>query len=203
MLETEDESTRDGRTELYTRTERKSGKRYRSRSNSPTNTHENSNISTQANAELTVSSQDQVQANQLSYTHGFSNAPTHTNPRLTAWTEARAFPKDTQNVTCVPPAKDIVSTIEILLEKDDNGTEDVIKSIKRGKLRCSQPDLLLDFIIAEKIQDQAKRSIRFIPNNNYDELFQALRQNVGMNRSRSKLESIKQMPNEPVQSYNL
>ena len=98
---------------------------------------------------------------------GYQHPASHAS-RFTTWTEARAFPIDAQNATCLLSAKDIVRTIEILPGKDDSGTEDFIKSIKRATLRCSQLDLLLDFKIAEKIQDQAKRSIRFIPINHYD-----------------------------------
>ena len=104
MLETEDESTGDGRTELYTRTQRKFKKRYRSRSNSPTHTRKFKYLHTSKRRAHRLEprsglSQDQVQANQLSHTHGFSNAPTQMNRRLTAWTEACASPIDPHNST--------------------------------------------------------------------------------------------------------
>ena len=74
-------------------------------------------------------------------------------------------------------------------------------------MRCSQPDLLVDLIIAEKIKDQAKRAIRFNPIDNYDQLYSALRQNIGIissvELSRSKPESIKQASTETVQNYNM
>lgn len=105
------------------------------------------------------------------------------------------------------PAKDIVRTIEVLKGKDDCGVEDFIRTVKRARKRCSQPDLLLDFIIAEKIIDSAKRSIRFITIEDYETLYLALRQNVGLassiELSRSRLESTRQMNTESVQSFNL
>ena len=91
--------------------------------------------------------------------------------------------------------------------RDDCGVEDFISSVKRAKCRCSQKDLLLDFIIAEKITDQAKRAIRFTSIRTYEELLEALRQNVGIissvELSRSRLEGVKQAPTESVQNFNL
>ena len=58
------------------------------------------------------------------------------------------------------PAKDRNRTIEVLNGRDDMGTHDFIKSIKRIRVRYSQPGLLLDFIITEKIVDQTKRAIK-------------------------------------------
>ena len=105
------------------------------------------------------------------------------------------------------PAKDLIRTIEVLTGRDDCGVEDFIVSVKCAKGRCSQKDLLLDFIIAEKITDIAKRAIRFTSIKTHEELFDALRQNVGIissvELSRSKLEGIKQTPIESVQYYNL
>ena len=102
--------------------------------------------------------------------------------------------QDPENVTS--PAKDIIRTIEPLKGRDDNGVEDFIKSIKKARLRCNQQNLLLDFIIAEKIVENAKRAIRFTPINSYEDLYEALRHNLGTNSSvdlaRSRLENIKQ-----------
>lgn len=40
---------------------------------------------------------------------------------------------------------------------DNIGIEVLIKSVKKGKKKCSQPNLLLDFIIAEKIKENAEK----------------------------------------------
>ena len=90
--------------------------------------------------------------------------------------------------------------------RDDNGVEDFINSIKKARLRCNQQNLLLDFIIAGKIVENAKRAVRFTSINTYEELYEALRHNLGTNSSvdlaRSRLENIKQQNTENVQSYN-
>ena len=100
----------------------------------------------------------------------------------------------TSSYTTSISVNDIIRTIEELKGRYDIGVEDFIKTVKRAQMRCSQPDLLLDFVIAEKIKDQAKRAIRFNPIHNYDQLYSALRQNMGIissvELSRSKLESI-------------
>ena len=103
--------------------------------------------------------------------------------------------------------KDLIRTIKVLKGRDDCGVDDFIASVKRAKGRCSQKDLLSDFISAEKITDLAKRAIRFTSIKTYKELFDALRQNVGIissvQLSYSKLEGIKQTLIESVQKYNL
>lgn len=90
-------------------------------------------------------------------------------------------------------AKDIVRTIEVLKGKDDCGVENFIRCVKHGRKRCSQPELLLDFILAEKMTDSAKRAIHFITIENYKTLYLALGQNVGLTSSidlsRSRLKS--------------
>ena len=68
------------------------------------------------------------------------------------------------------PARDLIRTIELLNGRDDMGIHDSIKSIKRARVRCLQPELLLDFIIAAKIVNHAKRAIRYSPTNSYDGL---------------------------------
>lgn len=40
---------------------------------------------------------------------------------------------------------------------DDIGIEDFIKSVKEAKMRCSQQDLLLNFIIAKKLKGTQKK----------------------------------------------
>ena len=74
------------------------------------------------------------------------------------------------NESCVQliPAKDLIRTIEVLKRLDDCGVEDFIASVTCAKGRCSQKDLLSDFIIAEKITDFAKRVIRFTSIKTYE-----------------------------------
>ena len=94
-------------------------------------------------------------------------------------------------------------------EQDDVGVEDFIRSIKRAKLHCSQPNILLDFIIAQKIKGLAEKTIRFIPIDSYDDLFifNALRQSLKQTGStlalKSKLESCKQGITETVRNFSL
>ena len=57
------------------------------------------------------------------------------------------------------PAKEIIRTIRTLTGHDDIGVEDFIRSVERAQEKCSQPDLLLDFILAEKITQNAERAI--------------------------------------------
>lgn len=94
------------------------------------------------------------------------------------------------------PAKDIIRMVETINGHDDVGIETFINTIKRAKVRCSQLDLLLDFILTEKIQEQAKKSIRFIPIHSFDDLYATLRQSCSTHGSvesfRSKLEYTKQ-----------
>ena len=59
------------------------------------------------------------------------------------------------------PAEDIIRTIKVLTGLDDIRVEDVIKTIEKAREKCSQPELLLDYIIAEKITGQAERAIRY------------------------------------------
>ena len=79
--------------------------------------------------------------------------------------------------------------------------------VKHAYKRCSQKELLLDFILVEEIIDLAKRAIRFTPIETYENLFETLRQNIGIISSNglscSKLETIKQVPTESVQNFNL
>ena len=104
-------------------------------------------------------------------------------------------------------AREVIDTIETLNGRDDCGVEDFIKMIGKAYKRCTQKELLLDLILSQKITDQAKRAIRFIPIENYKDLYLALRQNVGIissvELSRTRLSEIKKMITESVQSYNV
>ena len=73
-------------------------------------------------------------------------------------------------------AKDIIRIVESLNGHDDVGVYDFIKSVKRAKLRCSQPSLLLDYVLTEKITRSAKRSIRHTHIDNYEDLYKAFQE---------------------------
>ena len=77
--------------------------------------------------------------------------------------------------------------------------------MKKAKVQCLQPGLLLDFIIAQKIRLSAKNAIRFININSYDDLYDALRQNLKQTNSilalKSKLETCKQGMTETIQNF--
>ncbi|XP_033222760.1 uncharacterized protein LOC117176615 [Belonocnema kinseyi] len=200
MLLTEDESS--GKREKYTSCE-----------NRVLPEPENSSIPAQGNKQL----KDPLwQSIDIQKVENSSLPPLENNRTDQAENYGQRVPVVTQHpqesTTSIPvttsiPAKDIIRTVEELRGRDDVDLEDFIKSVKRAKSRCSQPDLLLDFIIAEKIKDQAKRGIRFSSIDDYDQLFSALRQNVGIissvELSRSKLESVKQTGIETVQNYNM
>ena len=57
---------------------------------------------------------------------------------------------NTSSYTTSISANDIIRTIEELKVRDDIRVEDFIKTVKRARMRCSQLDLLLELIIAEK-----------------------------------------------------
>ena len=87
------------------------------------------------------------------------------------------------------------------------GVEDLIKIVSRMKTQCSQPQLLLDFIIAEKITGNAEKAIRYTSINTFSELYEARRQSLKQTGSilsiKSKMESCKQGINESVQNFSL
>lgn len=76
------------------------------------------------------------------------------------------------------PAKEIIRAIKPINGQDDMGVEDFIKIVMRMKNQCSQPQLLLDFILAEKINGNADKAIRYTPINTFNDLYEALRQNL-------------------------
>lgn len=105
---------------------------------------------------------------------------------------------NTQRAEC------IIRTVETLNGQDDIGVQDFICNVKRAVARCSQSNLLLDFIKTEKIVGNAKRAIRHCPINNFDDLFNVLRTNLHSGTSielcRAKLENCRQS-NDSVQLY--
>ena len=98
-----------------------------------------------------------------------------------------------QRTVAFSNASEIIRTVETLNGRNDVGVQDFIKSVKRARSLCSQPDLLLFYILTEKIVDNAKRSIRHISINNYEDLYQALQTNLNSGTSvelcRAKLNS--------------
>ena len=104
------------------------------------------------------------------------------------------------------PAKDLIRTIEVFNERDDTGVRDFIKGVKRARNDCSEPDLLLRFIIAEKIMDHAKQTIRYANIRNYDVLYDGLEKNLAFISSielcSSRLENCRQNINT-AQDYNI
>lgn len=89
---------------------------------------------------------------------------------------------------------------------NDIGVEEFIKSVKLARTRVNDQTILLRMIIAEKITDRAKQSIRFCSISSFEELFSALRTHVSIpntiSGSRNKLQNIRQGNNETVQSYS-
>lgn len=49
-------------------------------------------------------------------------------------------------------ARDAIRAIKPLNGQDDAGVEEFIRKVEKIRQQCNQPDLLLDFILAEKIQ---------------------------------------------------
>ena len=82
----------------------------------------------------------------------------------------------------------------------------MIKTIEKVRERCSQPELLLDYIIAEKITGQAEKGMRYTNIGRYAQLYSALRTNLintgSVSALRSRLESCRQGPMETVPKFN-
>ena len=129
----------------------------------------------------------------------------NSSARFSARFPAPTAPLTTEQETI--NAKIAVETIRGINGQDDVGVEDFIRTLKRARTRCTQPDLLLDLVIAKKITGFAERAIRYIPINSYEDLFDALRQNLKQSNSilalKSKLESCKQGATETVQNFTL
>lgn len=104
------------------------------------------------------------------------------------------------------PARDAVKLIKKFNGQDDMGVEPFITLVKRIKSQCSNPGVLLDWIIAEKIEGEAEKSIRFLSIQDYDDLFKALRTNFGTTGSlethRTKLSQVIQGAGESTQNFN-
>ena len=102
-------------------------------------------------------------------------------------------------------AKLAIETIKPINGQDDMGVEDFIKTVKRARIRCEEPEILLDLILAKKITHVAEKAIRYMQINSYEDLYAALRQNLRQTSSlislKSKLESCKQGLTETVQNF--
>ena len=132
----------------------------------------------------------------------------HASPSLTP---AHAFPRNTLEAVSsrenepLSHATELIRTVEVLNGQDDVGVHDFINTVKRAKIWCSQPGLLLDYIITEKIVGNAKKAIRHCLISSYDDLYKALNTNLAttttLETCRSKLESIRQNQ-DSVQFYN-
>ena len=72
-------------------------------------------------------------------------------------------------------AKLTIETIKTLNGQDDMSVEDFIKSIKKAKIRYTQPNLLLDLIVAKKIQGIAEKATRYSQINSYEDLYESLK----------------------------
>ncbi|XP_033314395.1 uncharacterized protein LOC117213154 [Bombus bifarius] len=101
-----------------------------------------------------------------------------------------------------------IRTVETLPGQDDVGVEDFILSVRKARARCKASDreLLLDLILIEKITDNAKRNIRYLKINSFEDLYSCLRQHVltptTISNCRDKLKNLKQGATESVQSFN-
>ena len=104
-------------------------------------------------------------------------------------------------------ANKVIKIIKPLKGKDDQGVEDFIKSIKNAKQYCNDPDFLLQLILAEKLQHNAERTLRYIDINSYEQLYAALRENLNTTYTPSVnkklLGEVKQGISETVKSCNI
>ena len=80
-------------------------------------------------------------------------------------------------------AKTAIETIRGINGQDNIGIEDFIKTVKRAKSRCSQTNLLLDLIMANKITAFAEKAIKYLQINSYEDLYDAIRQNLKSSNS--------------------
>lgn len=89
------------------------------------------------------------------------------------------------NNNAVSKACEIIRIIKPLHGRDNMDIEDFLKKVQLAKNSCSEPTLLLQLILAEKIFDQAENSIRYTKIDTYSELFEALRTQVSMPASKA------------------
>ena len=82
-----------------------------------------------------------------------------------------------QNDTISP--RDVVKLIKKFNSQDEMGIEPFIALDNRIKMQCRNSKVLLDWIIAEKIEGEAEKSIRFLSIQSYSDLFKSLRINFG------------------------
>ena len=75
-------------------------------------------------------------------------------------------------------AKLTIETIKPINGQDDMGVEGFIKTVKRSRIRCEEPEILLDLILEKKITHAAEEATRYMQINSYEDLYAALRQNL-------------------------
>ena len=80
-------------------------------------------------------------------------------------------------------AKLAIETIKPINGQDDMGVDDFIKTVKRARIRCEEPEILVDLIVAKKITHAQKKAISTL---------------ISL---KSKLESCKQGSTETVQNF--
>ena len=104
-------------------------------------------------------------------------------------------------------AHEAIELVETLREREDIGVEDFIKNVRFARSQYHQKALLLKLILVKRITENAKRSIRFLEIENYEDLYNALRQNIvipsTVSNCRDRLRNIREGSTENVQSYNL
>jgi hypothetical protein len=106
------------------------------------------------------------------------------------------------------PAGEAIHAIETLQGQEDVGVEDFILSVRKARARCKvrARDFLLDLILIEKITDNAKKSIRHLKINSFEDLYSCLRQNMSapttVSDCKDKLRNLEQGMTETVQSFN-
>lgn len=105
------------------------------------------------------------------------------------------------------PARDAVKLIKKFNGQDDIGVESFITLVNKIKEQCSNPEILLNWIMSERIEGDAEKAIRFLNIETFDELFETLRSNFGamgsLETHRTKLAQVIQGNIEPTQNYNI
>ena len=100
-------------------------------------------------------------------------------PRV-AFSHAAIRPRNNYSEDQGLEADKAIRIVETLRGRDDVGVEDFILSVRKARARCKESDreLLLDLILIERITDNAKRNIRYLKINSFEDLYSCLRQHV-------------------------
>ena len=98
--------------------------------------------------------------------------------------------------TIQSPLRDAFKLIKKFNSQYEMGVEPFIALVNRIKMQCTNSRVLLDLIIAEKIEGEAEKSIRFLSIQSCSDLFKSLRINFGttgfLETYRTKLSQIVQ-----------